>query len=61
MLYRFAEAKGYESVQLSTFLEKRSTIATRYRNPQGPLEVCPSSSGVRRSAPVWCAGHAHIS
>jgi hypothetical protein len=27
-LYRFAEAKGYESVQLRTFLEKRSTIAT---------------------------------
>jgi hypothetical protein len=28
---------------------------------QGPLEVCPSSSGVRRSAPVWCAGHVNIS
>jgi hypothetical protein len=28
---------------------------------QGPLEVCPSSPGVRRSAPVWCAGLAQFS
>jgi transposase-like protein len=29
--------------------------------PQGLLEVCPSSPGVRRSAPVWCAGISRIS
>jgi hypothetical protein len=28
---------------------------------QGLLEVCPSSPGVRQSAPVWCAGLARIS
>jgi hypothetical protein len=31
------------------------------QNDQGPLEVCPSSPGVRQSAPVWCTGNARVS
>ena len=54
MLYRFAEAKGYESFQLCTFLENRSTIATRKRNP-----FC-SGMVVISVAQIWSAALTYL-
>jgi len=42
-------------------LSRSTAAAIELLGNQGLLEVCPSSLGARRSASVWCAGHAHFS
>ena len=48
---------GFDALPASDQSEQRF-----WRGAQkgGLLEACPSSPGVQRSAPAWCAGHAHI-
>ena len=57
----FETVKVHLSNRGMTMLQGTIVDATLIAAPQGPLEVCPSSPGVRQSAPVWCAGHALIS